>query len=82
MISPQTAKKIMTDVAEMKEFVAFLSEEALKLNNLDDIKLDDPIELAVEVKARKKAYEKIADILSPLVNTQEISRSNLGDYVA
>lgn len=82
MISPQIATKLMTDVAEMKEFITFLSEEALKLNNLDDIKLDDPIELAVEVKARKKAYEKIADILSPLLNTQEISKSNLDDYVA
>lgn len=82
MISPQVAKKLMSNVAEMKEFIAFLSEEALKLNNLNDIKLDDPMELAVEVKARKKAYEKIVDILSPLINTQEISRSNLDDYVA
>ena len=53
-LSPQTAKKLMSDVNEMKEFVSYLSEEALKLNNLNDIQLEDPIELSVEVKARKK----------------------------
>lgn len=81
MINPQIAQKLMADITEMKEFVVFLREEALKLNNLDDIKLDDPVELSVEVKARKKAYEKIADILNPLLNTQETYSNNLKDYI-
>lgn len=80
-LSPQTAKKLMSDVSEMKEFVSYLSEEALKLNNLNDIQLEDPIELSVEVKARKKAFEKIINILSPLLNTQEVFHSNLKEYV-
>ena len=58
-LSPQTAKKLMSDVSEMKEFVSYLSEEALKLNNLNDIQLEDPIELSVEVKARKKLLKKL-----------------------
>lgn len=80
-LSPQTAKKLMSDVSEMREFISYLSEEALKLNNLDDIQLEDPIELSVEVKARKKAFEKIINILSPLLNTQEVFHSNLKEYV-
>ena len=80
-LSPQTAKKLMSDVSEMKEFVSFLTEEVLKLNNLNDIQLEDPIELSVEVKARKKAFEKIINILSPLLNTQEVFHSNLKEYV-
>ena len=80
-MNPKTIQKLMSDVVEMKEFISFLSQEAMKLNNLDDIKLEDPIEIAVEVKARKKAFEKIMDILSPLVNTQEIQSNSLGDYV-
>ena len=71
----------MSDVAEMKEFISFLSQEAFKLNNLNDIMLEDPMEIAVEVKARKKAFEKIMDILSPLVSTQEIQGNSLDDYV-
>lgn len=81
MIDPQITKKLMADITEMKEFVVFLREEALKLNNLDDIKLDDPVELSVEVKARKKAYEKIVDILNPLLNTQETYSNNSKDYI-
>lgn len=81
MINPQIAQKLMADITEMKEFVVFLREEALKLNNLYDIKLDDPVELSVEVKARKKAYEKIVDILNPLLNTQETHSNNLKDYI-
>ena len=80
-MNPKTVQKLMSDVAEMKEFISFLTQEATKLNNLEDIKLEDPIEIAVEVKARKKAFEKIMDILSPLVNTQEIQSNSLGDYV-
>ena len=81
-MNPKTVQKLMSDVAEMKEFISFLSQEAIKLNNLEDIKLENPIEIAVEVKARKKAFEKIMDILSPLVNTQEIQSNSLREYVA
>lgn len=81
MINPQIAQKLMADITEMKEFVVFLREEALKLNNLYDIKLDDPVELSVEVKARKKAYDKIVDILNPLLNTQETYSNNSKDYI-
>ena len=81
-MNPKTVQKLMSDVAEMKEFISFLSQEAKQLNNLEDIKLENPIEIAVEVKARKKAFEKIMDILSPLVNTQEIQSNSLREYVA
>lgn len=72
-MNPTLAKKLMSKVPELKDFIAFLSEEALKLNKLDDIKLTEPKEIAIEVLARQRAYEVIVKILDPLVNIQEIN---------
>lgn len=82
MLNPNIAKKLMSEVPEMKEFVAFLSSQAILLNQLSDIELDDPIELAVEVKSRQRAYETIIRILEPLVNVQdEITTGIKNEYV-
>jgi len=50
---------------EMKQFLQIKAEE---LNSLEEVKdINDPVAYAVEVKACKKAYEKIKDILSYLL---------------
>ncbi len=53
---------------KLKEF--FVSEAA-KLNRLDDIKLDDPDEIALEAKSRLKAYETVKEMLSPLIDATQ-----------
>jgi hypothetical protein len=68
-MNPETAKKLMTDIQEFRDFISFLSSKALELNNLSDITLTDPVALSVEVKARQKAYDKIIEILHPLINS-------------
>ena len=71
MLNPETAKKLMTDVPECRELVSFLAEEALKLKHIDEIKLEDPIQATIDMKARKYAYKTLLEILDPLVNIQE-----------
>ena len=79
MLSPKIANKLVQDVSEIKELVSFIKEEIKKLDSTLDIKLDDPITLAVEVKSRQRAIETLLAILSPLLNTQDIS-SNENEY--
>lgn len=70
-MKPETIQKLTSDVPELKELIAFLIEEAGKLNNLSNLNMDMPYDqVAIEVKARQRAYEKIGDILHPLLNVQ------------
>lgn len=81
---PLLAQKLMIEVPEMKELLAFLIEKAEELDRIDDIAdLSDPEEIALEVKARRRAYEKLKLMLSPLLNsdTKEVGKSiNNDDY--
>lgn len=55
--------------AELKEF---LIQEATKLNSIDNIKdIDDPTEIAIEIKAQKKALKMIRNIYSQILNWEE-----------
>ena len=65
-MNPELVKKLL-GIPVVKELIVFLGEEAEEMNKLDDIELDDPIEMAVEVKARKRAYGTIVKMLEPLV---------------
>lgn len=76
-MSPELAKKLMSDVPEMQDFVAFVQQEANKLNNLADISLTSPVDLAVEVKARQKAYEVLIGVLNPLLDSTEVRSKEL-----
>lgn len=67
----------MSDVPEMQDFVAFVQQEANKLNNLADISLTSPVDLAVEVKARQKAYEVLIGVLNPLLDSTEVRSKEL-----
>ena len=59
-------KKIL-DKPEGQELVKFIALEALKLDSVSDIKLDDPVEATIELKARIRAYDKLENILKPLL---------------
>ena len=53
---------------KLKEF--FVSK-ATELNRLDDIKLDNPEEIALETKSRLKAYKTVKEMLSPLIDATQ-----------
>ena len=52
----EAIKKIL-DKPEGQELVKFIALEALKLDSVSDIKLDDPVEATIELKARIRAYD-------------------------
>jgi len=62
----EAIKKIL-DKPEGQELVKFIASEALKLDSVSDIKLDDPVEATIELKARIRAYDKLESILKPLL---------------
>jgi len=62
----EAIKKIL-DKPEGQELVKFIALEALKLDSVSDIKLDDPVEATIELKARIRAYDKLENILKPLL---------------
>lgn len=79
-MNPQTANKLASEVPEIKEFISYIKGQIKLLNTVSDIRLDDPIELAVEVKGRQNAITTLLEILSPLVNGQDISINRDNEY--
>ena len=69
MIEPQTVKKIL-DSPEGQELIAYLGEVLEELNNISDIDIVSNYEkeIAIEVTARKRAYEKLKKILQPFLS--------------
>lgn len=81
-LDPAVAARLMKDVPEMQAFVRYVTVKAAELDTLTDIALSDPIEYTIEAKARLLAYKKLGEILSPLINTSEISSHNTSsEYV-
>lgn len=70
-MNPETVKKLQENVPELRELVAFLAAEAEKLNTLADLGEFAHNDIAVEVIARKRAYDTIQRMLSPLLDVQE-----------
>lgn len=78
---PDTVKKL-NDSDEFRELQRYLAEKALELNYLGDIALKDSNEIAVEVLARQRAYEKLTQILRDFVpqNTIAGGAGNMREY--
>ena len=55
----------------VKVFLDHVGDKLNELNNVHDIKEIDPVEVAVEVRARKLAIETIKAILEPLITVEE-----------
>lgn len=80
-MDPEISKRLMADVPEMKAFVMFIKGEVRKLDSISDIKVTDPIQLAVAVAGKTEAIKVLVAILSPLINIQQFSGSDSEDYV-
>jgi len=79
-MNPQTAKKLMSDVPEMQDFVDYVKRECFRLNELASIDILSPVDLAVEVKARQRAIEKLVEILSPLLSLQDFEVQDKNEF--
>ena len=71
-MTPEEIKKLQENVPELRSLVRFLAIEANKLNTLDGLEGLEITERAYEVTARLRAYNKLKDILAPLVTVQEV----------
>jgi len=63
--------KQLLELKQVRELISYFVNEAMKLDSVTDIKLDDPVEYAVEGKARKHAVEKIIEIMAPFMQDQK-----------
>lgn len=82
-MNPDLVKRL-SDIPAIKDFIYFLDGEAAKLNQVKDITATDLNELALEVLARKRAYDIVIGIIQPLLATQsEVpGRSNPAEFLA
>ncbi len=72
-MKPELAKQLLAGEAgtALKEFLA---RTIVSLDSVSDIASDDPVAVAVEVKARKLAQEKLAMALSTLVALSDVQK--------
>lgn len=81
-LDPAVAQKLMKELPELQEFRAFLVEEAQALNTLQGMENWTGQDVAVEVRARLRAFETIKRILRPLIDTGEVRTGTpIGEYV-
>lgn len=71
-MNPATVKKLLEDIPEVRELLGYIDEVADELNKISDIEtINAPYpDIALEVLARKRAYEKLTKILEPFVNAE------------
>lgn len=63
----EAIKKVLDSAVGM-ELKEFIMSQIKELNSLDSMKdLDDDKEIAIEVKANKKAVKKLVDIFSQII---------------
>ena len=65
-MNPKAIKEILSTPAG-KEFAKYLAEKAISLDTLEGIDLNNPTEATIEMKARKRALNKLKKILSGLI---------------
>ena len=80
-MNPQIASKLMSTVPEMQEFVAYIKAQVKQLDSTSGIEMDSPIDIAVEVKGRKRAIEVLVGILTPLIDIQDVTGVDKAEYV-
>jgi len=81
-MNPDLAKKLV-ESEQGRELVRFLASECLKLDTLEGVSQDNAYEVAIEVKARKRALETVKRILDPLVSAKDYRPGGVsgGEYV-
>ncbi|HED38065.1 MAG TPA: hypothetical protein ENI76_07460 [Ignavibacteria bacterium] len=66
----ENAKRLL-ESSDGKEFAQYIAEEIKKIDIVSDIEVTDPVKVAIEVKAKKIASNKLAGILSALFSGME-----------
>lgn len=75
-LNPELAKKIIAS-SEGQAFASWMTSVALSLDKLSDIEPADPQEIAIEVLARKRAYDVLHAALDEmLLSSQDILASS------
>lgn len=82
-MEPEIAKRIATS-ADGQELMKYLSSLVAELDSVERITQDDPVEIAVEVKARKIASAKLKKVLSGLLTAKQygILEKKVNEYAA
>lgn len=84
-MKPETVTKLLGDFPETQELLAYIAAQAESLNLISDIKVENMhghTDMAIEVLARQRAYEKLFAILEPFINapTKRTDRAMHNEY--
>lgn len=77
-MEPDQIKNLLS-IADFNNFLEFLALECDKLNSLQDLPgsslstMADAMEMAIEVRSRFRAYERIKSLLKPFVPIGNVS---------
>lgn len=75
-MDPKTIATLQENHPEFKELLAYLAAKASELNTLDGLAGMTVTERAYEATARLRAYDKLLEILGPLVHRQQSTSSS------
>lgn len=66
---PESVAKLLTDYPETKELIAYLAHKADEVNTISDLDVVNmpASEMAIEVIARRRAYDKLCEILKMFI---------------
>lgn len=67
-----TIAKKLSDSKEVQAFISHVKIEIEMLDKIGEINTDNPEVLALEIKARKIAHDKLIDILEPLLDISDL----------
>ena len=70
-MNPTVVAKLLSDIPECKEFIAFIQSEVQRLNTLEDFEKVKTEDMTIEVLARLRAVNQLKAILFPLLNSEE-----------
>ena len=81
-MNPKTVQKLREETPEFKELIGYLAKKASEINTLEGLG-DVPMgELAFKAAVRIGVYERIMDILEPLLkDNSHIDLPDPGEYV-
>lgn len=81
-MEPELAKQLMSRPRIMQKFIIFVRGKVAELDSISDIdKKLSKEDIAIEVRARELAYEKLEKILDPLLDVgEERSKFNKNEY--
>lgn len=70
-MNPKALKRI-ANTSDGKALRVYLARKVIALDSVSDITSSDPMEIAVEVRAKDRARELILEVLKDIVTLQDI----------